>query len=261
MSDRARPRIYFLHGLLATSYAHFGEQLVRWRESHDVVPIDLPGHGRSRLDAAAPYYARCEALLRRYLDERGPGHVLGVSYLGATVALRTTLADPTGVQSLVLSGYVPNAPHAVVTRWTHSFHLLAERDPELVRHYERVHGPRWRQTLDCVLAEIRESYPASVAVSDAQLAELAVPTLVLNGSYKSDERETAARLPSLGPQIEAGILPGAGHIPSHDQPELFSGIVEAFWARLQQSSVARPRIRDLVPRDEVADARAPGGLR
>lgn len=253
MSDRDRPRIYFLHGLLATSYAHYGEQLQRWRGAYQVIPVDLPGHGRSRQEAEAPYYARCVSQLRHHLDQLGPGHVLGASYLGGTVALRCALENPEGFRSLVLSGYVPNAPHPVVTRWTQAFHAVADHDPRLVQHYEQLHGARWRRTLDCVLAEIRDSYPTTVAVSDDELASVEVATLILNGSLKSDERAAAARLPSLGPRIDAGIIPGAGHVPSHDEPELFALIVERFWRKLE-GPMDRLRVRDIAPAGDPADA-------
>lgn len=193
------------------------------------------------------------------MSELGPGHVLGASYLGASVALRCALAAPEGFQSLVLSGYVPDAPHAVVTRWTEAFFALAAQDAGLVEHYERLHGARWRDTLDVVIAEIRESYATAVAVSDEMLSALKVKTLVLNGSLKSDERAAAAKMPSLTPFVDAGIIPGAGHIPSHDQPELFALNVEQFWQRLEKRAV-RASVRDLVPADD-ASTTAEGDVR
>jgi pimeloyl-ACP methyl ester carboxylesterase len=236
--------VYLLHGLLATGYAHFAGLIQRWRQTHRVVPLDLPGHGRCPQDASRPYYQGCLEYLLAQIAELGPGHLVGASYLGGSVALRAALVAPQSVRSLVLTGYVPEAPHAVVNRWTESFLGLTARDPELVEHYQRLHGARWRQTLETVLAEIREAYPTAVAVTREQLGGLRVPTLLLNGSLKSDERAAAAALPSLSPQLDAGLVPGAGHIPSHEQPELFGTMVEHFWRRLDGAR-GPIRVRDL----------------
>jgi pimeloyl-ACP methyl ester carboxylesterase len=258
VSGPDRPRVYLVHGLLATSYAHFSSPIRRWRDTAHVVPLDLPGHGRCPRHAELPYYQSCVDYLHGQMATRGPGHVVGASYLGGSVALRACLAAPGAFRSLVLTGYVPQAPHSVVNRWTQSFFTLTEQDPELVQHYERLHGPRWRQTLETVLAEIRDAYPTAVAVTKDMLATLAVPTLVLNGSLKSDERSAAAALPSMSPRIDAGLIPGAGHIPSHEQPELFATLVEHFWQNLDRRQDAA-RVRDLRP-PASADDTARGEL-
>jgi pimeloyl-ACP methyl ester carboxylesterase len=230
-------RVYLLHGLLATSYAHFAGPIRRWRDAFQVIPLDLPGHGRCPLDAGRPYYQRCQEYVRAQMASHGPGHVIGASYLGGSVALRLCLAAPEAFRTLVLTGYVPEAPHAVVSRWTESFFGLTERDPTLADSYLRLHGERWRQTLETVLAEISEAYPTAVAVPRDRIAALKVPTLILNGSLKSDERAAAAMLPSTGPHIDAGIVPGAGHMPSHERPELFATMVEHFWSGLEKGAV------------------------
>jgi pimeloyl-ACP methyl ester carboxylesterase len=242
-------KVYLLHGLLATSYAHFAALIRRWREHFQVVPLDLPGHGRCPLAAERPYYAACVDYLHAQMAAHGPGHVVGASYLGGSVALRACLAAPQAFRSLVLTGYVPEAPHGVVNRWTESFFGLTARDPGLCEHYQRLHGARWRQTLETVLAEIREAYPTAVAVGKDQLAGLQTPTLLLNGSLKSDERAAAAALPSLSPRLDAGLIPGAGHIPSHEQPLLFAALVEHFWENLDTRK-APARVRD-VPVERV----------
>lgn len=238
MTRPFRPTVFLLHGLLATSYAHFSALIARWRHRIRVVPLDLPGHGRCPEDATRPYYQRCVDYLHARMGEIGSGHVIGASYLGSSVALRACLAAPARFQSLVLSGYVPQAPHSVLHRWTASFTAVTERDPELVDRYEALHGRRWRQTLDTVLDEIRDVYPTDVAVTNEQLARLQVFTLLLNGSLKSDERTASAEIPSLSPYVEGGIIPGGGHIPSYDQPELFALLVEDFWERLERRSHA-----------------------
>lgn len=240
MSADTRPTVYLLHGLLATSYAHFGAQIRRWQETFRVVPIDLPGHGRSRHEAKRPFYESCQAQLLHYMAKNGPGHVVGASYLGGSIALRAALAAPAHFCSLVLTGYVPEAPHAVVKRWAESFFALAANNPDLAQHYDELHGSRWRHTLTVVVAEIQEHYPEAIAVRRDELAALTVPTLLVNGSRKSDERMAAAALPSISPMLDAALIPRAGHMPSHEQPLLFALHSEQFWASLAPVVATRP---------------------
>lgn len=225
--------VYLLHGLLGSCAAHFSGQMEAWQGRYDVIAFDLPGHGASSRDAGRPYYATAIELLAHRMAERGPGHVIGLSYLGGSVALRCALAHPDLFRSLVLSGYIPEVPESALNTWADAFQVLALQNPNLAREYERLSGTRWQRTLETIRTEIREEYATSIAVSRDMLAELRVPTLLLNGSLRSDERQAAADMPRHCPFIDAGLVPGAGHIASHDQPEIFNLVVETFWNRIQ----------------------------
>ncbi|TMC16935.1 MAG: hypothetical protein E6J34_19340, partial [Chloroflexi bacterium] len=76
------PTVYFLHGLLGTCDVDFAAQIKVWQEDYRLIPIDLPGHGHSPKDAAQPYYRTAVELLHSHLYEHGPGHLVGLSYLG-----------------------------------------------------------------------------------------------------------------------------------------------------------------------------------
>ncbi len=222
--------VYMLHGFLGTSYAHFGPQIRAWRNSYRVVPLDLPGHGRCALDASRPYYPSALQYLQRTAEEHGPGHMVGASYLGGSVAVRCAVATPMLTKSLVLTGYAPGVPADIVTVWAQSFHILAAR-PSTAVEYNKLHGERWRTTLDVVTSDVREN-PTLASEPVATFQRLRVPTLVLNGSAKAEERLAAAQLPECNPLIQGGLIPSAGHIASQDQPKTFDIIVEAFWGRV-----------------------------
>ena len=82
------PRVYFLHGLLGTAYAHFGNQIQAWADICELVPVDLPGHGKCKLDAGEDYLDQTLdyvlALLRRF----GGGRLVAASHLGGPIAIR-----------------------------------------------------------------------------------------------------------------------------------------------------------------------------
>lgn len=227
-----RPTVYMLHGLLGTCYAHFAAQIRAWRERYHLILIDLPGHGRSHQEAARPYYAGAVELLRRHLVQNGSGHVIGVSYLGGSIAIRCALAYPSLFQSLVVTGYVPEVPATVIAKWASAFLTMAQQYPLLAQQYETMHGNRWQHTMETVTSEILEEYATSVMVTKAMIAELQVPTLIVNGAVKSDERMAAAELPQHNSLVQAGVIPAAGHIALQDQPEIFNLMVERFWENL-----------------------------
>ena len=145
MSGCETRTVYLLHGLLETSVTQYSRVLPLWKQAFTVVPLDLPGHGRCRVDASDAYFdaaiAYCIAILERF----GSGHIVGSSYLGGPVAVRVALARPDLVNSLTLSGFAPNITQAVFVTWLESFGHLAETNAELVRWYEARHG-LWRQT-------------------------------------------------------------------------------------------------------------------
>jgi pimeloyl-ACP methyl ester carboxylesterase len=232
-----RENVYLLHGLLGTCFAHFAPQIRAWRERYRIIALDLPGHGRSRVEANRPYYATAIKLLETLMESKGPGHVIGLSYLGGSIALRCALARSDLFHSLVLSGYVPSVPHAAVSAWAAAFFGLSRQNPTLAADYQRLHGDRWQHTLDVVSTEIREEYTTAIAVTEQMIADLDVTTLLLNGSLRTDERMAAAAWPQHNPLIEGGIIPGAGHIASNDQPNVFNMIVERFWARTRRHRI------------------------
>jgi pimeloyl-ACP methyl ester carboxylesterase len=152
------------------------------------------------------------------------------------LALRAALRYPELLRSLVLTGYVPEVPEATFIGWVQGFTKLAEQNAVLAAQFDRMHGARWRTTLEIVSRDCCDNYFASIAVTESKFVDLKVPTLIVNGALKFDERIAAANLPTRNVLVEGGLIPGAGHLATHDQPDLFNLMVEKFWQRRMNSA-------------------------
>jgi pimeloyl-ACP methyl ester carboxylesterase len=231
MSSRA-PVVYLLHGLLETSYGHFRPQIEAWNQEFRLVPVDLPGHGRCPVDASCPYVEMMRSYVTAVVDRMGPGRVVAASFLGGPVGVRCAAERPDLVTSLVLTGFVPDVPQDVFRGWVQSVITASLASGELVSAYERVHGSRWRSTLETFVAEVDDRYGAGMRVTASMLGRLRRPVLIANGSKKSSERGAAAAAGGLGPHVSGSVIDGAGHIPGRDRPEAFQTVVEQFWREL-----------------------------
>jgi pimeloyl-ACP methyl ester carboxylesterase len=223
--------VYLVHGLLGTAYAHFGAQITGWRGRYQVVPVDMPGHGRCPVAAGEPYLVGALDYLTAVVRRFGPGRVIGASYLGGPLAVRLAAARPDLVDSLVLTGFAPGLAEDVFLRWVAGFQLLAERGTELAAEYDRLHGPGWRGTLLAFTADVGRAYRQRAEVRPESLGALEMDVLIVNGSLKSVERAAAAGAHTFGPNVSGLVIEGAGHIASHDAPAAFNRAVERFWDR------------------------------
>lgn len=228
---KQKPTVYLLHGLLGTAHQQFGPQVRAWKDELAVVPLDLPGHGRASVRARTPYIPYAVRYALAVMSRFGPGRVIAASYLGSPVAVRCALRRPDLVQSLVLTGFVPGVPRELFATWLDSFGVVAADNPELIRWYEKMHGPGWRNTLAAYTREVREHYHDHVCVTGDMLARLDAPILIANGSAKSNERAAALEAPCFGPAVSGHVIEGAGHIPGLDRPDEFAAAVQAFWNR------------------------------
>lgn len=239
MPGEARKPVYFLHGLLGTAYAHFGAQIQRWTGALAPVPVDLPGHGRCRVDAGPGYLDRALEYVTAVVSRFGRGRLVGASYLGGPLAVRLALARPDLVESVVLTGFAPGLDREVFLRWLAGFHTLARDNAELAAEYDRLHGARWRDTLAAYGDDVEYAYDQRVLVRAERLGAIGADVLIVNGSLKSVEREAAQRAAEFGPRVRGVVIDGAGHIASlgYDASDgvdggvdRFAVVVEDFWS-------------------------------
>jgi pimeloyl-ACP methyl ester carboxylesterase len=232
MTKHPQSVLYFLHGLLSSAHYHFAPQVEAWKEEFTIIPVDLPGHGNCQLDAQPRYFATALRYTLGIMNRFGPGHVVAASMLGGPVAVRCALERHDLVSSLVLTGFVPGVPQDVFALWLDGFKRLAAENPHLAQWYEQMHGARWRKTLEQFENDVQNRYSEDICVTSSMLRQLQPPTLIANGSLKSNERDTALNAAQLGPAIRGQLIEGAGHIPSRDCPQEFNAAIRAFWKEI-----------------------------
>jgi 2-succinyl-6-hydroxy-2,4-cyclohexadiene-1-carboxylate synthase len=226
-------RLVLLHGFTQTSacWGPAGDGLAA--AGHEVVALDLPGHG-GRSSEAVGVEEGAPALAAA----GGPGTWVGYS-LGARWALAVALARPDVVHRLVLIGGTAGvedpaerarrraeddarAAHleevgvdAFVEEWV-ALPLFAGIPPE-----HRCDEARRSNTVAGLASSLRLAGQGAVTPMWDRLAEVRVPVLVVAG--EQDERYAA-----LGRRLVAGLpdatfvlVPGAGHAAHLEQPGAF----------------------------------------
>lgn len=241
-----QPRVYLLHGLLGTAYAHFSAQIQAWGDRYRVVPVDLPGHGKCRLDASDDYFDQALDYVVALVERFGPGRLVAASHLGAPIAIRCAEARPDLVESLVLTGFAPDAERGTFLRMLAGFQQLGDDRADLAAEYDQLHGPRWRRTIAAFAGHAERDFADRVRIDSARLGAAPVPVALVNGTFKSVEQSAAERAAEFGPLVTGRVIEGAGHIASHDAPAAFTAAAEEFWltvtlrSLLQESDVRRP---------------------
>ncbi|UOQ45467.1 alpha/beta fold hydrolase [Halobacillus salinarum] len=220
-------KIYMLHGFMGTADAHFSNQISYFNEQYEIIPIDLPGHGDSSVDAAENYFDRTLDYVEAQIEESGAGYLLGLS-LGASLAGHMALRKPELVDGIILTGYTPYIPEGLkeaMEKQYDYFLTIEENDITIARTFEQLHGDKWKKTLQHVLHNITFHYPT---LTEEKIKQLNVPVLLLNGSVDQHEVEAVAYVKNVKNDALIGLIPGAGHTANMDQPEMFNRIVENF---------------------------------
>lgn len=228
-------RIYVIHGLMGTARQHFGPQLEEWNSSHEVIPLDLPGHGPDSDEAPTPYFSAARAWAAQQMACRGSGHIVGLS-LGASVAMHLAIEYPQLCESLVLTGYAPAIPEdlrPLMEQQYQTFSKISETAPDVAAEFALWHGEKWYRTLMAVMDDMTFHYPT---VAAEQIQRLRVPTLVLNGAQEAHERQAACEMADLNGHVRVGLIPGAGHTAELQQPALYNLMVKTFWDQLERAA-------------------------
>ena len=231
-------------------------QWATWRAAHRIVRYDMRGFGRSPLPPGRFSHARdLVELFDELALERAS--LVGVS-LGGRVALEIAVARPDLVDALVLVG-----PGLRGHEWSHEVERFAADEAAALERGDLdaaaelnvrvwVDGRRPAGTADAAVRErVREMTKRSFAVQQRvgeaaeeeplvpdladRLGEIRVPTLVLVGEHDiADIHEIADRLVTAIPAARNAVIPGAGHVPTLEQPEAFDEVVVPFLAAAEE---------------------------
>lgn len=236
----AGSRLVLAHGFTQTarSWGTFGELLAR---GHELVAVDLPGHGGSA-EVRADLPTAGELLADAGGDE--PYDLLGYS-LGARTALHGALARPARVRRLVLIGATAGIEDASARE------ARRRRDDATADDLERtgdldgflrrwLSAPMFAGLHDAGVEERRRNTPAGLASSLRlagtgtqaplweRLGELTMPVLCLAGADDLRFVVAGRRIVGAAPNAALSLVPGAGHAAHVAQPALTARLVEHF---------------------------------
>ena len=237
---RGRPPLVFLHGL-GLDLTLWDNQFQEFGRTHDVVALDLPGHGHSDGSESTPTLESLAGAVTDVLAQLGVGsvHPVGVS-LGGMIAQTVAVRHPSLIRSLTL----------VATSCTFSDSVrLAIRDRAVVTraegmavvaasHLERWFTPGFRErrpdVLDRLLklllrqdAELHASLWDAVTTLEIQgLSALVCPTMVIVG--ESDLSAPTAAGQMIVDQIAGAslhVVAGSGHFPPFESAGEFNALL------------------------------------
>ncbi|MCK1296809.1 alpha/beta fold hydrolase [Bradyrhizobium sp. 37] len=244
--------LVFVHGFTTTA-EFWREQVEAFSARHQMVRINLPGHGRSPRPADREYTigAFVEDVLKVY-DTLGIDStvLIGLS-MGGTVVQNFALSYPERVRALVLVGATPHGLGADVNV---DNVLKAIEDLGVVaasqKVIERSFGSRASTALiDFAKDEVAQT-PAFVArqaiaslnASDsrARLGDIRVPTMVVVGDEDIITPPSESQVLARGiPNSQLFNIPWAGHFPMLELPDTFNRLLGDF---LMRQGLPPPRI-------------------
>lgn len=232
-------------GDLRASFRFLGPALVA--AGHRVATMDLRGHGDS--DTTFSEYDDVAAgtdILALVRELGGPATVIGSS-MGAGAAAWAAAEEPDSVAGLVLIGpFVRNPPSGAVAGLLFRLLLLRPWGPAAWGSwYAKLYPGRKPEDFAAHRAAIRASLArpgrwaafrattrTTHAPVEARLGEVRAPGLVVMGGADPDFKDPAAEAAWIAERIGARtvMVPGAGHYPHAEEPDVVAPAVVDFLA-------------------------------
>jgi pimeloyl-ACP methyl ester carboxylesterase len=241
--------LVLLHGI-GHHWQAWTPVLDRLAQSHDVIAVDLPGFGRSPMpEGQLPHeMPQLVNTLAAFFDRLGLDrpHVAGNS-LGGAIALELAAAGhAASATALSPAGFCnPKQLRRAITLLR--FHRYAAYLPEPVMRRLLAVEPLRAASFGMLLARPRAisaeaALADSLALRNARAFELVArhglryafqgaPTVPVTIAWGTRDRILPYRQSSLArqllPEARHVDLPGCGHVPMHDDPELVSRVILA----------------------------------
>jgi pimeloyl-ACP methyl ester carboxylesterase len=244
-AERGGTPVLYVHGVPESS-----DMWLPFLERSGGIAVDLPGFGRSgkRGDLAydMPFY---DAWVERFVQWRGLERVRLVVHDWGCVGLLWAQRFPERVERLVIADAVPLLPgyrwHRLARAWrtplvgevaiglmTRSTMKLSARfsrggqGPMAADFIERVAAHLDQGTQRAILRLYRAADPDRLAAAGAGLGAIGCPALVVwgEGDPYLPPRFADAYAEALGGPVNVVRVPGAGHWPWFDSPELIDTI-------------------------------------
>lgn len=197
--------------------------------------VHLPerrGHGRTP-DVDGPItYENMAADTAAYIERASaaPAHLVGWSD-GAVVGLLVALSRPDLVRSLVFMGAALTADGLPPALLPLPDRIPVEALPPSLREMYAAVSPDGPAHFDVVWEKLSPAWTAFPLVELAELARLAVPTLVVAADHDMVTVEHAATVSRAIPSARLAVVPGEHSVPI-DKPALVASVVLDFLAGL-----------------------------
>lgn len=240
--------LVLIHGLFGSldnlSFIHR-----HFEQSHNVLSVDLPNHGRST-HISGFSLERCVELLLPVISDHanGPVYVLGHS-LGGKVAMLMALNNPDTMQKLVVADIAPvkypSLHDAIITSLGNvnleKLHTRSDADTQLsegipetgIRQFllkSLWQTPekqwKWRFNLD----DLAENYANIRGWPEIQKAFPKPSLFVKGGNSNYITKEMQSAIVSKFPNAKAHIIENAGHWLHAEKPVAFNNVIERFLA-------------------------------
>lgn len=227
-----------LHGA-GGQHRHWGLLQRAFAETHTVITLDLPGHGRSTAPGATTIAAYLQSTLA-LLDAIGVSQAVWVGHsMGAAIALQAALDAPQRVAGLGLLGASarmrvgepflegwatqPEATVRMVVEWCYPPGTPAEQLEQAVTDYRQTEPRVFRgDFLACHQFDVRD-----------RLAAIQTPTALLVGEL---DRMTPLKAAEFLQQSIGGasltVVPQAGHMLMIERPELVAATLHQLVERI-----------------------------
>ncbi|MBB5032424.1 alpha/beta fold hydrolase [Prosthecobacter vanneervenii] len=179
-------------------------------QTHRVIVVDCRGHGKSDKpqteDAYGAAMAEDVVALLDHLDIRR-AHIVGYS-MGGMIALKTAVLHPERVQGLLLCGmgWLPDGS-ALQGFWEHI--------------------PVRKRLLGGSSGSACMKGMARLAVTEAEVKALQMPTAVIVGDHDPVDRLYVAPLTQIRPGWPVTKIAGAGHLTGVVKPDFRDAVVKA----------------------------------
>jgi len=230
--DGAGSPLVLLHGgMLTTEY--FAPLVPGLARKHQVIAVDMQGHGRTNDTDRTITPAALATDIVGLLDHLGidRAHVLGHS-LGAAVALELAVSHPGRVRSIVpISASVrADGMHEDLTdpaKMATSSRLPTQQDFAGFRETYLRLSPHPGH-FDEFFAALSQSAADSQGWSDAQLAAITAPVLIVLGDHDFVTIEHAALMQHLIPGSELAVLPNTTHMTAASRADLLLPMLADF---------------------------------
>lgn len=229
-------RIVLLHGFTQTG-ACWGPLATELAADHEVVAVDLPGHGGS-----GPIEVGIESGTDLVAAAGGVGTYVGYS-MGGRFALRLALDRPDVVQRLVLIGASPGLadPDERIARRSADDALAAEVEAVGVEAFVRdwlalplfagipdelrFEQERCTNTAAGLASSLRLAGTGAQEPLWERLAELSMPVLLVTGGDDAKFTAIAAAMAAAIPDAEHIVVDGAGHTVHLERPEAATSVL------------------------------------